>query len=168
MTHPFRNACLLAAAGAIPLIITVVVLPGDRSRAFDAYVLYLGAVLLFVLARMTSGAGGRRKPIPPKKEPPSENRVPELMRIEREVVLATGSGFDRQLRLGPLVRDIARHKLWTRRGIDLDDQPERARELLGPEVWTVLRAGRPEPNARYQPGASIAELRQIVERIEKL
>jgi len=44
----------------------------------------------------------------------------------------------------------------------------RARELLGPEVWAVLRAGRPEPNARYQPGASIAELRQIVERIEKV
>ena len=168
MTHPFRNACLLAAAGAVPLIITVIVLPGERTLAFDAYVLYLGAVLLLVLARMTSGAGGRRKPIPPKKEPPSENRVPELARIEREVVLATGSGFDRQLRLGPLVRDIARHKLWTKRGIDLDEQPERARELLGPEVWSVLRAGRPEPNARYQPGASIAELRQIVERIEKV
>ena len=168
MTHPFRNACLLAAAGAIPLIITVVVLPDDRSRAFDVYVLYLGAVLLFVLARMTSGAGGRRKPIPPKKEAPSENRVPELVRIEREIVLATGSGFDRQLRLGPLVRDIARYKLWTRRGVDLDEQPERARELLGPDVWMVLRAGRPEPNARYQPGADIAELRQIVERIEKV
>jgi hypothetical protein len=168
VTHPFRTACLLAAAGAIPLIITVIVLPGDRSLAFDAYVLYLGAVLLFVLARMTSGARGRRKPIPPKKEKPSDNRLPELARIEREIVLATASGFERQLRVGPLVRDIARHKLWTRRGVDLDEQPERAQELLGPDVWRVLRAGRPEPNARYHPGADVSELRQILERIEKV
>ena len=84
-----------------------------------------------------------------------------------------GRARDRQ-RLRPAaagraaVRDIARHKLWTRRGIDLDEQPERARELLGPEVWGVLRAGRPEPNARYAPGADIAELRQMLERIEKV
>jgi len=168
VTHPFRNAALLAAVGAVPLIITVIVLPGDRSRALDVYVLYLGAVLLFVLARVTSGRGGRRKPIPPKKEKPPDNRVPELVRIEREVVLATGSGFDRQMRIGPLMRDIARHKLWTRRGIDLDEQPERAQELLGAEVWGLLRAGRPDPNSRYAPGAEIAELRRILERIEKV
>lgn len=168
MTHPFRNAALLAAVGAIPLIITVIVLPSDRTRAIDVYVLYLGAVLLFVLARMTSGAGGRRKPIPPKKEKPADNRVPELVRIEREIVLATGSGFDRQLRVGPLMRDIARHKLWTRRGVDLDEQPERAQELLGRDVYSLLRAGRPEPNTRYAPGADVAELRQILERIEKV
>jgi hypothetical protein len=167
MNHPFRTAALLAVAGAIPLIITVIVLPGDRSHALDVYLLYLGAALLFVLARMTSAHHGR-KPIPPKKERPPDNRLPELVRIEREVVLATGSGFDRQMRVGPLMRDIARHRLWTRRGIDLEEQPERARALLGEEVWSLLRAGRPEPNLRYQPGADIAELRQILERIEKV
>jgi hypothetical protein len=168
VTHPFRIAALLAAAGAIPLIITVIVLPGDRPHALDVYVVYLGAVLLFVLARMTSGAGGMRKPIPPKKEKAPDDRIPELVRIEREIVLATGSGFDRQLRVGPMMRDIARHKLWTRRGVDLDEQPERARELLGADVWSLLRAGRPEPNTRYAPGADVAELRQILDRIEKV
>jgi hypothetical protein len=165
--HPFRNAGLLALLGAVPLVITVIVLPGDRPHALDVYLLYLGAVLLFVLARVTSGAGGRRKPIPPKTEQPS-TRLPELVRIEREVVLATGSGFDRQMRVGPMMRDIARHRLWTRRGVDLDEQPERARELLGDQVWGLLRSGRPEPNLRYAPGADVAELRQILERIEKV
>jgi hypothetical protein len=164
--HPFRAAGLLAVLGAVPLVISVIVLPGDRSRALDVYLLYLGAVLLFVLARMTS-AGGERKPIPPKVVK-ADTRLPELVRIEREVVLATGSGFDRQMRVGPLMRDIARHRLWTRRGVDLDEQPEQARALLGEEVWTTLRAGRPEPNARYAPGADVAELRQILERIEKV
>jgi hypothetical protein len=165
--HPIRNAGLLAVAGAVPLVITLLVLPGDRPHALDFYLLYLGAVLLFVLARVTSGAGGRRKPIPPKKEQLS-TRLPELVRIEREVVLATGSGFDRQMRVGPLMRDIARHRLWTRRGVDLDEQPERSRELLGDDVWALLRSGRPEPNLRYAPGADVAELRQILERIEKV
>ena len=75
MKHPFRNAVLLAAAGAVPLVITVIVLPGDRPHALDVYVLYLGAVLLFVLARVTSGAGGRRKPIPPAASAPSHGRL---------------------------------------------------------------------------------------------
>ena len=90
---------------------------------------------------MTSPERGR-KTIPPKKEK-TDTRLPELVRIEREVVLATGSGFDRQMRVGPLMRDIARYQLWTRRGVDLEEQPERARELLGDEIWGLLRAGRP-------------------------
>ena len=167
MSHPFRAAGLLAAAGLVPLIICLVVVPADRSLALDVYLLYLGAALLFVLARMTSPHGGRR-PLPPKKDKPAEARLPELVRIERDIVLATGSGFDRQMRIGPLMRDIARHKLWTRRGVELEEQPERARELLGDDVWRLLRAGRPEPNARYARGAEISELRQILERIEKV
>ena len=167
MRRPFLTMGGLAAAGAVPLAICLVLFPGERSRAVDVYLLYLGAVLLFVLARMTSAADRRRKPIPPKVEKP-DTRLPELVRIEREVVLATGSGFDRQMRVGPLMREIARHRLWTRRGVDLDEQPERARELLGGEVWSLLRAGRPEPNSRYARGADVAELRQILERIEKV
>jgi hypothetical protein len=164
--HPFRNAGLLAAVGAVPLLICLFVLPGDRSKALDVYLLYLGAVLLLVLARMTS-VRRERKPITPKKEQ-SDTRPSELVRIERELVLATGSGFDRQMRVGPLMRDIARYKLWTRRGIDLEEQPERAREALGDEIWGLLRAGRPDPNSRYASGAKVAELRQILERIEKV
>ena len=164
--HPFRDAGLLAVVGAVPLLIVVFVLPGDRSKALDVYLLFLGAVLLLALARMTSPERGR-KTIPPKKEK-TDTRLPELVRIEREVVLATGSGFDRQMRVGPLMRDIARYQLWTRRGVDLEEQPERARELLGDEIWGLLRAGRPEPNSRYASGAEIAELRQMLERIEKV
>lgn len=167
MKRPFLTAGILAALGAVPLVVCLLVLPGDRSRALDVYLLFLGAVVMLVLARMTSGHKGW-KPVPPKADQPSEARLPELARIEREVVLATGSGFDRQMRIGPLLRDIARHRLWTRRGVDLDEQPERARELLGQEIWGLLRAGRPEPNSRYAPGADLAELRQIIEKIEKV
>jgi hypothetical protein len=168
MRRPFLTAGALAALGAVPLAISMVVLPGDRSRAVDIYLLFLGAVVMLVLARQTSGRDGARRPAPARSDEKSEARLPELVRIEREVVLATGSGFDRQMRIGPLMRDIARHHLWTRRGVELDEDPERARALLGDDVWSLLRAGRPEPNARYMPGADVAELRRILETIEKV
>jgi len=165
--RPFVTAGALAALGAAPLVICLLTLPGDRSLALDVYVLYLGAVLLYVLVRMTSG-GRKRKPIEAKAEKRSNPRIAELVRIEREVVLATGSGFDRQMRVGPLFRDIARHRLWSRRGVGLEEDPEKARELLGEEIWGLLRSGRPDPNSRYAAGADVAELRQMLERIEKV
>src|SRR4029079_6423608 len=90
VSPPFRAAGLLAAVGAVPLLVCLFVLPGDRSKALDVYLLYLGAVLLLVLARMSAPDKARRT-IPPKKEK-TDTRLPELVRIEREVVLATGSG----------------------------------------------------------------------------
>jgi hypothetical protein len=168
MKRPFLTAGVLAGLGAVPLVAFLLVLPGERSRTLDIYVLFLGAVLMLVLVRMTSDEAGRRKAIPPRAERDSDTRLPELVRIEREITLATGSGFDRQMRVGPLMRDIARHRLWTRRGVDLDEEPERARELLGEEIWGLLRAGRPEPNSRYAPGADLAELRQMFETIERV
>jgi hypothetical protein len=168
MKRPLLIAGVLAAVGAVPLVAFLLVLPGDRSRALDVYMLFLGAVLLLLLARATADRGRRWKPIPPRSERNSNPRLPELVRIEREVMLATGSGFDRQMRVGPLMRDIARHQLWTRRGVELEEEPERARELLGEEIWSLLRAGRPEPNSRYAPGADLAELRQMLARIEKV
>jgi hypothetical protein len=168
VNRPYVTAGALAALGAVPFVFFLLVRPGDRSHAVDVYLLYLGAILLLILARTTSGRDRRRKAIQPRADGASEKRLPELVRIEREIVLATGSGFDRQMRVGPLMRDIARHRLWTRRGIDLDEQPERARELVGEDLWALLRAGRPEPNSRYMPGADIAELRRILDRIEKV
>ena len=38
--HPFRDAGLLAVVGAVPLLICLFVLPGDRSKALDVYLLF--------------------------------------------------------------------------------------------------------------------------------
>jgi hypothetical protein len=100
------------------------------------------------------------------REPRSRHRLPELARIEREVVLSTGSEFDQQLRVKPLLRDVAAHRLWIRRGVDMDENPERAREVLGDEVWELVKPGPPEPNRRYSSGLDIAGLKEIVDRIE--
>ena len=51
MKRPFLTMGGLAAAGAVPLAICLVLFPGERSRAVYVYLLYLGAVLLFWYVR---------------------------------------------------------------------------------------------------------------------
>jgi hypothetical protein len=165
---PLTVAGVVAGLAAVPLIVVLIVLPGQTSRALDVYVLFLGAVLLFALARMTA-ATERQPPTPPvRRKSESDGRLPELRRIEREVVLATGSEFDQHLRIKPLVRDVAEHRLWTRRGIDLVANPEKAQRVLGSEVWELVKPGTPDPNSRYLRGLDLAALERALDEIESL
>lgn len=170
MRRPLQISGVLALLGAAVLTVILIVLPGERTRALDVYVLYLGALALLALARATAAAGGGDAVDFAGREagaaPPS--RLPELARVEREVVLSTGSEFDQQLRVRPLLRDVAAHRLWTRRGVDLEENPERARELLGPDVWELIKSGPPDADRRYWRGLDLAGLGGIVDQIEAL
>jgi hypothetical protein len=165
---PLTVAGAVAGLAAVPLTVVLIVLPGQASRALDVYVLFLGAVLLFALARMTAATEPQppTPPLRPKTE--GDRRLPELKRIEREVVLATGSEFDQHLRIKPLVRDVGEHRLWTRRGIDLEANPEKARRLLGSDVWELVKPGAPDPNSRYLRGLDLASLTRALDEIENL
>ena len=68
-------------------------------------------------------------------------------------------------RLRPLLRELAAARL-RRRGVQLDHDGDRARELLGDELWEIVRPGRPMPADRFGPGLSGSELRRLVERLE--
>ena len=68
-------------------------------------------------------------------------------------------GRDRTL-LPRLVR-VADDRLLRRHGVDRASSPERARELLGPTVWTVLH----DPGAPLPPPGVVAD---VVTRIEEL
>lgn len=169
MRRPLIISAALAVLGAVPLVVVLVVLSGERTRALDVYVLYLGALALLALARATAASGERSSSLTlaPSPEPAPTTRLPELARIEREVALATGTEFDQQLRLKPLLRDIATHRLWTRRGIDLEESPERARVVLGAEVWELVKPEPPDPSRRYWSALDLAGLRGIVDSIEE-
>jgi hypothetical protein len=95
-------------------------------------------------------------------------RLPELARLEREVTLATASAFDLHYRLRPILREIAGGLLFTRRGIDLDQQADRARAVLGEEAWRLVQPDRPPPGDRHGPGLPPAELARVIERLEAI
>lgn len=170
MTKPFRRAVFLASFGAVVTTFVVVVLPGNRARAIDLYVLFLGAVILFALVRVTANDGAQRKSALDRVEGErrAAERLPELARIEREVFLATAQELRRVRRLNSLLRDIARHRLWTRRGIDLDREPDRARGVLGDDAWDVIASGAASPEDGAVPQLELERLRGVVDTLERV
>ena len=99
----------------------------------------------------------------PERPPP----LAELERIDRLVVLGTANEFDLHYRLRPLLRQLAADRLFARHGVDLDRSPERARPLLGDELWALVRADR-TVGRRTGPGVPSAELADYVDRLERL
>jgi hypothetical protein len=98
---------------------------------------------------------------------PARARPATLARVEREVALATGTAFDVHFRLRPLLLTISTGLL-LRRGVDLERRTDRAEELLGPDVWELVRPDRPAPSDRTAPGIPIASVERAVDDLERL
>lgn len=161
-----------AVVGAAVLGVVVVFRRGASDVALDVYLLYLGGVLLLAFVQAT------REAAPPdphaafakelSRRPRERERLTELSRQEREVALAVDAAYDLHARLRPTLRAIAAHRLASRRNVDLDREPERARELLGEDAWELVRADRPPPEDRFDRGIPRERLRAIVERLESV
>ena len=143
---------LLAAVATVALAGALLLRPGYRALALDAYVLAIGGLLLLGLVNATRTAlpPPERSRLDPerRRRAPAEPPLPELERVEREVALASSTAFDVHYRLRPLLREVAAHRLTARRGIDLDRTPAAAREALGEDAfacaWAAGRALRLE------------------------
>ena len=167
MKQRFAESGVLAALGTIPLVVILLVYPGENSRALDIYVVFLGALLLLALVRVAPGPREDKYRLPRRDEKPSD-RLVELDRLERDVVLATGSELEQHVRIKPLLRDVVEDRLWRSRGIELDRNPERAHEVLGDELYELVKPGRPDPNARYFRGLDLNALDRVLDRIEAI
>ena len=67
-----------------------------------------------------------------------------------------------------MLRDIATAGLAMQSGIDLDRQPERARERLSPETWELVRPDRPRPERGKTTGIDTASLTAVVAELETI
>ena len=99
--------------------------------------------------------------------PGREPRPAELERLERAVDLGVARAEDFHMLLRPAVRRIAA-TLLAARGLDLQRDGERVRELLGEESWELLRPERERPSDPFEPGVEPARLRRLVEDLERL
>lgn len=157
----------LALAGAVALA------PGRTRLAIHLYALVVSAAALVALLaalRRAYPAAPRRSLVDAVLEQRAapEERLPELARLEREVTLAGSNAFDLHFRLRPVLRETAAGLLASRRGVDLDRQPERARALLGETAWNLVRADVDPPSNRRGPGIAIVKLREVVEALERI
>lgn len=159
-------AAVLAAT--VGVVLALLLAGASHGLALLAYVLFLGAVGLAVLARRL------RDELPPaprferllavaarRAEP-----VGQLERIRRELAAAGWSQAELHYRLVPIVREVAAARLSRRHGVDLDRQPERARALLGGRVWELARPGRERPDQAHGGGWSRRELEELLDELE--
>jgi hypothetical protein len=99
---------------------------------------------------------------------PAKERPAGLEEVERAVDFAVWNAVDLRRRLEPLVRDIATYRLRVRRGIDLERDPDAARQTLGDAAWRLLEPDDPGRADRRGPGVTASDLREAVERLERV
>jgi hypothetical protein len=176
MRRAFREVIGLAVVGGCAVVVVSLIRSGEAGLALDAYVLFLGALALLALTRVTR-ALTRDEDGPSELEsflrPQQKKRVPEeqmpsLARLEREVTLSVARAFDLHQRLRPALREIAEHRLLDRHGVSATEQPERARGLVGETAWEIIRPDRPLPSNRHAAGIHQSELEEIVDTLERL
>jgi hypothetical protein len=100
--------------------------------------------------------------------PVQPRRPVQLLELEALVESATINGRAARVRLGPRYRDVARDMLARQRGIDIDFEPDRAAEALGPDGWALASAplGRvPDPT---DPGLPLERIEHAIDGLETL
>jgi hypothetical protein len=158
----------VAAGATLGLLAALVLAPSNRTSAAAAYLLAVGAIAVAALTRTILSA----MPLRPSEferalGPPARERrtLRELTRLENAVIHGTETYGDFRRRLHPLLRDLAADRLGAR-GIHLERDLEAAREVLGDDIWEIVRADV-DP-ARFGGGLPRARLAAVVERLEAM
>ena len=141
--------------------------PLRTETIVGGYAIALAAIALAAitraLAETTSDPSSRFvEEVLRKHAPPA--RPTELIRVSRELTLASSSAGHVHERFRPLLRDIAEARL----GIDLDRRADLAREKLGDDLWNLVRADAPAPVDRQAPGLPLRRIRTYVDTLERL
>ena len=171
MSWILARAVKVGFALSVAVGITALAVSGVGSILLDVYFLGMGGVLLLALVRMTREG---------QSTVPSDfdRALEELSRrhpvdsgelaLVRDIKQSTISALHLHVRLRPVLREIAVHRLWTRFGVDLDREQARARDLVGANAWELVRPDRPPPGDRLATGPALADLHVVVDELERL
>jgi hypothetical protein len=163
---------VLAVVGGIALATATATLPIPRAGALDGYVLFVGSLLLVLLVAATRAVSATGQSsiyehaLVRRRRAPARPR--DLTKLEREVVLGAATAFDVHMRLRPLLREIAAHRLASRRGLDLDTGGVDVQAALGEDVWRLVRPGVEPPDDRLAPGLPVPALRAALDTLERI
>jgi hypothetical protein len=167
-----RRAFKVGVAFSLAVGFTALAVSGARGVLLDVYLLGVGGVLLLALVRATRDGGPStdRSDFDQALAEMSRRHPPDSaeLTLVRDVKQSTTSAFHLHVRLRPILREIAAHRLWMRFGVDLDREQERARELVGVNAWELVRPGRQPPRDRLAPGTAPSQLRVVVDELERL
>jgi hypothetical protein len=171
VTDVVVRAVKLILVASAAFVILAMVTDGLGTILLEAYFLALGGVLLLALVRTVRVQAPARSPsrfdsaLAAMRRRPTDSGEISLV---TDLRLSRVGAFHLHVRLRPLLRDVAAHRLWSHYGIDLDDEPARASELVGPAAWELVRPDRPTPVDRLGPGLALTELDEVVAELERL
>lgn len=157
----------LAAFTTLGLGGALLFVPLETELLVRIYLLALAALALltataattYALARAPSAFAAALRSAGVRNERPEE-----LVRLERQLALASDTAADFHFRLRPSLVLAADAAVWRRHGVSLDD----AEALLPPRLWAVVRPDLPPPADRRAPGPSLRELAGLLDEIERM
>jgi hypothetical protein len=170
VTRDLLRATRIVMPATLAFAVVLAFAPGRAEIAVRVYALVLcGLALLLAISSLRRAY----PPATPLRRPSSDPRgVPtrptSLTRLEDVVALGMASAFDFHRRLRPRLRAIASGLLATRRGISLDEAPERSRQILGDETHDLVRRERPLPEDRLARGLPLEDLSRAVDSLERI
>jgi hypothetical protein len=166
-----RRLALPAAVLTALLGVDVVFRPIPFGFAFRAWLVALGALAAAALVRGSLAPYRQLRIEPVRLQAHRTNTVERpagLEEVERAVDFAAWNPADLDRRLRPLLREVAAHRLQTRRGIDIDRSPEAARQLLGEVAWDLVDLPTDPKAEGSRMGASPLAIRDTIRRLEDL
>ncbi|MEU3661419.1 hypothetical protein AB0E77_16930 [Streptomyces sp. NPDC032940] len=161
---PLRRLGLLGAAVAGSGVLLVLLLDGPVAAGAVVTVFVVAAL---VVARYVAGAGaldpGRRDEVQLLR-----TRAPGIGEWRRNVDTALGpdGAYYYRAVLRPELRHLYAAALAEHHHVSLEQQPERAAGLIGPELWPWL--GPEPPRTGPDGGVPVDVLRRLVDRLEAL
>lgn len=165
-----RTTLLVAAlAGAATLGIAFAPPESQASLA------RLGILALGILAawRVLGRSSAVTAPSPEQFEaelaqPPTPSfEIAGLRAVETDLRMATSNAFGREVRLKPILRELAAWRLARNHGVDLDRAPDAAQRILGEPLWELVRPAEAFPEFRA-PGVPLADMRAAIDRLERI
>jgi hypothetical protein len=171
MRRIVSSAIGYAITGGVIAVVVVLVGVDRTDLVLDAYLVFVGGLVALAAARISGRAFPRPRGTVPAvlSRPPRRYVHPEsLLLVEDDVALAQADQFDVHFRLRPQLCEIAAAGLAMQAGIELDREPERARERLSPETWEFVRPDRPRPEREGTSGISTSSLTAVVDELERI
>lgn len=179
------SATVVAATTFVGGVVAAAAFGTPASPALlRTWVAFAGALALLAAVRSITNAGSgqaahgdRRvavkaprvwwhRPTTQRPPRPITTQVAQVRDLCRAIDYGMRDAWGVHSRLRPVLRSVVRERLGFR-GVDIDADPVAA-ALVEPELWEVVRADRPSPRDRDQPGCDPAQIARLLDAVDAL
>lgn len=109
-----------------------------------------------------------RKVLRRRRQTRTSRGFPSYEKIIADLSWAKFSLRDFDMGIRKRLLGIATVRLSDRYGVDIEQNPDAARQLLGEKAWSVLRPDQPPSDDRTAPGIPLTEVAAVVTALENL